>query len=252
MEILKVINSKILCVLFPLAMLASCTIQETPRPLVLIVTGGHSYDTLNFNNLFLSNSEFTFDTVSQPRANHLIAGRKALKYNVIVFYDSWQEISDKEKAGYLELSEHGKGFLFLHHSLASYQYWDEFAGLRGGRYYRSDPPDSIKDMRYKHDLDLSVHVVDPENPVTLGMKDFTIHDEGYDNIIIEESVTPLLITSNPDCAGIIAWTNKYGNSKVVYLMGGHDSIAFENENYKKLIKNSLHYLATFDQMQEPK
>jgi hypothetical protein len=69
-----------------------------------------------------------------------------------------------------------------------------------------------------------------------------IHDEGYSNIRVSEGVAPILKTDHPDCAEVFGWTNHYNNSKIVYLMGGHDRMAYENENYKELIRNSLRYL----------
>ena len=228
-------------ILFMILML-SCINSTQSKQRALIITGGHNFDQTEFFNLFESLSDFQFDTISQPLANQLICSGKAIKYNILVFYDSWQLISEAEKDAYMKLTDYGTGFLFLHHSLASYQDWDKFWKIRGGGYYRSNPPDSIKDMRYKHDLDLLVEILDPNHPITLGMKDFEIHDEGYSNIFINDEITPLLKTRNPDCAEVIAWTNNFNNSKIVYLMGGHDRVAFENENYRELIRNSLSYL----------
>jgi type 1 glutamine amidotransferase len=229
-----------------LILLLSCVNGNVKKPRVLLITGGHDFETIEFFNLFESLSDFNVDTLSQPYANQYIGSRKARAYDVLVFYDSWQTISDAEKEAYLDLTDRGKGFLFLHHSLVSYQEWDEFSKIRGGRYHKSDPPDSLRNSWYKHDLDLLVNILDSANTITRGMKDFMIHDEGYGNIMVLDGVTPLLKTKDPGCAEIIAWTNKYKNSKVVYLMGGHDKFAYENENYIKLVRNSLNYLIRKD------
>lgn len=235
---------KMCLLLFILCFAGSCLNTSNSNIHVLLITGGHSYDTTAFLDLFRENNPgFQFDTISQPVANRFIGSGKADPYDVLVFYDSWQNITDTELNGYFNLAETGKGFLFLHHSLASYQDKPEFFKLRGGGYYRSEPPDSLKDMRYKHDLDIPVEIQDINHPVTKGMVNFTIHDEGYNNIIVNDDVVPLLKTSHPDCAEIMGWTKRYRNSKVVYLMGGHDKIAYENANFKVLIHNSLNYLS---------
>ncbi len=220
----------------------SCTLQNPAKPRILIITGGHDFETAEFLNVFNVLTEFSFDTVSQPSANQMIGSGKALIYNAIVFYDSWQEINVTEKKAYLELTERGTGLLFLHHSLVSYQSWDEFSLIRGGRYPKSDTPDSLKDGRYRHDIDLSVTIVDTSTSITKGLSDFTIRDEGYSNIIVNDDVTVLLKTIHPDCAEDIGWTHQYKNSKIVYLMSGHDHVAYENENFRKLVRNSLEYL----------
>jgi type 1 glutamine amidotransferase len=220
----------------------SCTGKLTSKPRILLITGGHDFDTTEFFNLIESLSEFTIDTMSQPKANHFIASGGALKYDALIFYDMWQSINDEEKKAYINLTDHGKGFLFLHHSLVSYQEWDEFSVMRGGKYVIANPPDSLIDSNYRHDIDLYINIQDTSNRITPGMKDFIIHDEGYSNIIVNDDVVPLLKTSHKDCSELVAWTKKYHNSEIVYLMGGHDRLAYKNENYKNLIRNSLNYL----------
>ena len=158
------------------------------------------------------------------------------------FYDFWQTISEAEKNAYLELTESGKDLLFLHHSLVSFTSWTEFSKIRGGPYPVSNPPYSVNEGHYRHDIDLLINIYDKNHPVTSGIGDFMIHDEGYSNIRIEDGITPLLKTSHPDCAEMFGWTLTYNNSKVVYLMGGHDKQAYTNENYKKLIRNSLNFI----------
>ena len=233
-----------------MALFVSCSSEINRKPHVLLITGGHDFDTVEFFEIFESNEEIQLDTMSQPGANILIASGKAGAYDVLVFYDAWQEISEAEKQAYIDLSRQGKGFLFLHHSLGSYQDWKEFSKIRGGGYIKSNPPDSLKDMRYMHDLDLHVEIGDPAHPVTQGMKNFMIHDEGYSNIFTEDSILVLLKTRHPDCAEDIGWTHEYNSSRIVYLMGGHDRYAFENENYRILIRNSIRFLNPGDDLRK--
>jgi uncharacterized protein len=220
----------------------SCTGILNSKPRILLITGGHDFDSAEFFNLFESLNEFTIDTMSQPNANHFIASGGALKYDALIFYDMWQDINNDEKTAYTNLTDQGKGLLFLHHSLVSYQDWDEFSVIRGGKYVINDPPDSLIDSNYRHDIDLYINILDTSNMITSGMNDFVIHDEGYSNIIVNEDVVPLLKTIHKDCSEQVAWTKKYHKSKIVYLMGGHDRLAYANENYKRLIRNSLNYL----------
>jgi type 1 glutamine amidotransferase len=246
---MQVISKKrihsVIGLLLIISTLISCN-SKNNKARILLVTGGHDFDTTEFYGMFASFSEYDFDTLSQPLANKLLAGGIAKTYDAIVFYDSWQTVSEEEKNAYLQLTEIGTGLLFLHHSLVSYQEWDEFSNIRGGRYPKTNPPDSLNDGHYRHDIDLAVTVLDSSNSVTKGMFDFIIRDEGYSNIIVKEDVTPLLKTNHPDCSEVIAWTHKYNNSKVVYLMGGHDIIALRNKNYARLIGNSLKYLNETD------
>jgi len=242
----SIIKTRILKVPFLLfiavSFVISCGRTVPSKPKVLLITGGHGYDTTEFFQLFESFPEFTIDTLSQPYANQFIADGKAMEYDALVFYDYWQTITDAEKKAYIDLTQKGTGFLFLHHSLVSYLDWEEFSKIRGGKYPKSTPPDSSKDGNYRHDIDIPLSIADSRHEITRGIEDFIIHDEGYNNIKVNEGITPVLLADHPDCAELFSWTNRYNNSEIVYLMGGHDRLAYENENYKKLIRNSLVYL----------
>ena len=84
---------------------------------------------------------------------------------------------------------------------------------------------------------------DPLHPVNEGISDFTIHDEGYSNIQINEGIHPLLSTRHPDCAPLVGWVNQAGNSTCVYLMMGHDKHAYGNESFQHLVQNAIHWLS---------
>lgn len=221
-----------------LILLLSCTNFQKPN--ILLITGGHSYDTTEFFDLFYSLENINLDTLSQPGANKFLLTAGGKNYDTYIFYDMWDSITGEQKQAYLDLAEDGKGFIFLHHSLVSYQDWDEFKNLVGGRYHEPRAGlDSALFSTYQHDLDLHVNVLDPAHPVTAGMSNFIIHDEGYGNLDLNSDIQPLLTTENPDCHPVIAWTNHYKNSKVVYLIFGHDRNAYKCPELKELLLNSI-------------
>ncbi len=190
--------------------------------------------------MVFSLNNFRIDTISQPKANKALLSDSIGKYDVIVFYDMWQDISSREKAAFLKLTERGTGLVFLHHSLVSYQQWNEFTEIRGGKYNERNygyPPEELSG--YKHDITMEVEVEDPSHPVTQSLKDFQIDDEGYSNIKVLSRVTPLLTTDHPDCADTIGWTNRYNNSKVVYILLGHDDNAWSNKNFRIIVTNAI-------------
>jgi len=119
----------------------------------------------------------------------------------------------------------------------------EFANIIGGKYHSPKSyVDSSRYSNYKHDIEMNIKVLRSDHPVTRGMKDFTILDEGYGNIEVKSDVMVILTTDHPAASEKIGWTTTYKNSKIVYLMLGHDRHAFENENYRKLIANSIDYV----------
>ena len=205
---------------------------------VLVITGGHEFDP-QFFNIFSSYPDITFDTITQPRANEFLCSETVKKYDALVFYDMWQDITENQKSCYMKLMKSGKGIVFLHHSLVSYENWDEFHRALGGTYYLENNKFNKKPSDYMHDLDIQVRVADTHHFITSGVKNFVIHDEGYKDFNVEPGVHILLTADNPHCDKNIAWTNHYLNSDIVYLMLGHDVKAYTNENYRKLVHNAI-------------
>lgn len=233
---------KLLLLAYVFVLISSCGTEST-KPNILLITGGHAFDTTEFFDFFYSLEDFNLDTISQPRANDFLTTEEGKNYDAYVFYDMWKEISEQQKAAYTNLTQNGKGFLFLHHSLANYQEWPEAKKIIGGRYHLpAEGKDSALYSNYRHDIELDVNVLDDEHPITLGMADFKILDEGYGNLDLIDEVEPLLTTDHPDCHPVIGWTNQYLNSRVVYLIFGHDKKAYESPEFKELIVNAIDWI----------
>lgn len=234
---------KISTILLIFMVLVSCNpiklSEKNPSPLqVLIITGGHDFDPAFFE-LFKDDDELRFDTISQPRANELLCSDSVEQYHVFVFYDMVQEITPFQKDCFLKLLEIGKGMVFLHHSLVSYQQWPEYSKIVGGRYILETGDSLVPASGYMHDLDLLVRATDPEHPLTSGITEFQLHDEGYFNIHTEDRISPILTTMHPYCNSIIGWFNFYLSSRIVYLLPGHDRTAWENPDVQKLYRNAI-------------
>ena len=235
----------VMCLVVICVLSTSCSkenVVESPR--ILVITGGHEFTT-SFFEIFNSYTDVTHDTVSQPRANKLIASADVEKYDALVFYDMWQEITPDQKKAYLKMLNDGKGMVFLHHSLVSYQKWDEFIKIVGGQYIEGEfhDPEKGKVSSYAEDISLDIKVVDKLHPVTEGIDDFTLIDEGYKDVKILPDIHPLLAVSHAKCAPYVAWVYKYNNARIVYIMLGHGPEAHSNPNYRKLIRNAISWVA---------
>lgn len=214
----------------------SCTVQTLQR--VLIITGGHEFEREAFFEMFEEMPGVDYQEVIHPEANQIYDSILLDQIDVLLFYDMVQEIEETEKEAFIKLLEEGKGILFLHHSLVNYQEWEEFETIIGGRYILSDQGGST----YRHDVDMPVHVVDKNHPLTKGVDDFIIHDEAYGNFRVLPTVSPLLTTTHPESGDIIGWTNSYGKSRIVYLQLGHDHHAYENPNFRLLLKQAIDWV----------
>jgi type 1 glutamine amidotransferase len=205
---------------------------------VLIITGGHDFEREAFFEMFNEMPGIKYQELIHPEANQVYASDLIEEIDVLIFYDMIQEISDPEKKAFLNLLEKGLGMVFLHHSLASYQEWDEFADIIGGRYILSDQGGST----YRHGVDMPVHIVSGDHPLTKGINDFVIHDEVYGNFKVLPDVNALLTTTHPESGEIIAWTNTAGKSRIVYIQLGHDHHAYENPDFRLLMNQTIDWV----------
>jgi uncharacterized protein len=211
---------------------------------IMLVTGGHSYDTIRFFQLFDALEGVEYEHFLQPEANHAIARGAAEDFDVLVFYDMWREISEPEKLAYLNLTRNGKPMLFLHHALVSYQEWPQFEKLLGGRYVekrRGIPEDELS--TYEHDVWVYIQPAG-NHPVTKGFGSLRFFDEVYGNFRVSENVIPILTTNHPLSERIIGWENRFNKSTVIYLQPGHDSRTYETSDYRRLLLQAVNYLAT--------
>jgi len=208
---------------------------------ILVVTGGHDFDRKSFFEMFDSLQEISYNELKHPEANIQLGTIDPKTFDAVVFYDMPKSISETEKESYFKLLKLGKGLVFLHHSLCSYQQWDEYKDIVGGKYH--EEKNSPATSTYQHDVNFTVKIASPKNPVTRGIKDFEILDEVYGNTEVLPGVTPLLTANHPQSNKIIGWTHKIENSRIVYIQPGHDKNGYFNPNYQKLVKQAITYVA---------
>jgi type 1 glutamine amidotransferase len=237
----------LLFLLIAVATVVAAPTQGADRPIrVLLITGGHGYDTNEFAAMFKADSGIEVNHVIHPKAQRWFKPDRATNYDVLVSYDMWSEINAEAKADLLNLIRGGTGFLALHHCLASYPEWDDYARLIGGKYHlkpwaqngRARPGST-----FKHDVVVPVQVVARNHPVTRGVEDFSIHDEVYGGFEVKPDVTPLLRTEHPESSPVICWARQEGNGRVVYLQLGHDRLAYENPAFRRLVAQGIRYVA---------
>jgi type 1 glutamine amidotransferase len=210
---------------------------------ILVITGGHDFEP-SFYAIFESFKDVQYDTIIQPNFNTMITDQPPDQYSALVFYDMYQDITEDQKKAFFKLLDKGQGIVFLHHSLASYQHWEDYVKIVGGKYIETafyDDPD-MRGSTYQEDIDLDIEILAKDHPVTDGLSDFSIYDEGYNYIEMIPKITPLLTTTHPDCTPTIAWAHTYSKSRIVYILLGHGPEAHENENYRKLVRNAIRWV----------
>lgn len=208
---------------------------------IMVVTGGHDFERKSFFKMFDTFQDISYTELKQPEANAQLGTIDPKTFDAVVFYDMPKTISETEKKSYYKLLKLGKGLVFLHHSQCSYQDWDEYKTIVGGKYH--EEKNTPLTSTYQHDITFTVKIADSKHPVTKGIKDFKILDEVYGNTEVLPGVTLLLTTDHPQSSKIIGWTHQKENSRIVYIQPGHDKNGWFNPNYQKLIRQAIQYVS---------
>lgn len=253
---------------------------------LLVIARGHPYEREALAALFDAMQDVRWSLVEQPAAALLVAsGACRGRFDAIVCYDmpgvdfsgpvpglSVPPPADYVR-GLLDLMEAGQGFVFLHHALAAWPAWEEYAGIVGGRFhYRPSRLRGIDwpDSGYRRHVEHTVSVVSG-HPVTAGLPArFTVRDELYLCPVFEEDVEPLLrsdhafedanfhsalraITGNPDSntgwthppgSALVGWAKHHRASPIVYLQGGDDGEALSDPNFRRLVHNAVDWVGS--------
>lgn len=252
---------------------------------ILLVTKGHPFEREPFFQIFDVMDGVDWTHVEHPAAEALFNVREAEAYDAFVMYDmpgirfhpdrapDFAEPGEDFRRQFLELVDSGHGFVFLHHAVAGWPAWDEFAEIVGGRFLYL-PAElrgrSCPDSGYRHGVEHTVSVV-AKHPVTEGIPgSFSITDELYLYEVFEDSVEPLLRSDfsftrdnfysaarvvrdqkmydnegweHEPGSNLVGWTRNRGNSRIVYLQCGDDPVAYANPHFQKLIRNAIFWVS---------
>ncbi|MCW5978333.1 MAG: ThuA domain-containing protein [Bryobacteraceae bacterium] len=224
--------SRKLCLL----LLLSIAVAVAAPVRVLIVTGGHTYDT-SFYTLFEDNPNIqgTVDPHPMPYRR----GDLRPHYDVLVLYDSMQEIDDQERKNLTAFVEGGKGVVLLHHALVDYSDWQWwYEEVVGARWLKSQSKPLKWKTTWKHDVDIEAYPA-KDHPIVEGIGKFTVNDETYKGMWFSPDVTVLLKTDHPTSDGPLVWISPYKKSRVVSIELGHGRAAHLHPSYKRLVQNAI-------------
>jgi uncharacterized protein len=244
---------------------------------VLVVTGGHPFEADPFFAVFDTMAGVQWTAASAPRAGH----------DVVVFYDmpglrftradpplEMIEPTEDQRSVINQLCSAGVGLVFLHHAIASWPAWPEYAELVGGRFhYAPGTLDGVDypDSGYRFDVHHTVEVLAPDHPVCAGLGDsFTLTDELYCFPVLEHTITPLMRTTfdtsdssqfssadlairgrrnsnegwtHPPGSNLLGWVKAAEASRVVYLQFGDGPVTYADPNFRQALTNAIHWTA---------
>lgn len=234
------------CSLIIAAAAGGCSINQQEAISVLVVTGGHSFDSEPFARMFDQMPRIQWKPFQLNDDSEVFDDLSDWDYDVIVLYNMTQRISAERQANFLTLLDRGVGVVALHHSLINFQDWPEYKKIIGARYYLKETQEAGTTWpagTYKHDVQIPVSIADRSHPVTAGLGDFTILDETYKGYSLEPDNHILLTTSELSSQTQIAWTRLYRQSRICTIQLGHGADAYNNPSYRKLLTQAIQWAA---------
>lgn len=217
-----------------------------PNLRVLLTVGGHAFEEEAFYAVFKAMPGVTFQVAQMPRDAGRLKPALEKDFDALVMYDMVAGIGPEQQKAFVELLYRGIGVVSLHHNLGAHAGWPEFARIIGGKFFLKETEfqgKKYRPLQWQHDQDLLIQVADPDHPITRGLKDFQIHDETYLGFWTDPKARVLLKTKHPKNNPKIAWVKQYGNSRVFYLMLGHDSKTYANPNFRELVHRAIRWAA---------
>lgn len=245
---------------------------------VLVVTGGHPFQAEPFFAVFDHLAGVDWTGADTPAAGH----------DAVVFYDmpgfhftrsdppvEFGEPTGAHRRVIAELLDAGTGLVFLHHAVAGWPTWPEYAEIVGGRFHYQ--PATLRDVDYPDsgylfDVTHTVEVLAPDHPVCAGLGEtFTLTDELYCFPVLTDSVVPLLRTtfptadpsrfhsadlairgrrnesagwSHPPGSDLVGWVKHAGNSPVVYLQFGDGPVTYADPSFRRVLANAIEWVAS--------
>lgn len=223
-----------------LALLLAAACAPAAGPVrVLVVTGGHDYPP-SFYTLFEGHAEIAAKVDPHPMPYR--RGDLRPRYDVLVLYDSVQEIAEAERKNLQDFLESGKGLVVLHHALVDYADWDWWCEEVVGARWLWKPTPTRARTTWKHDVVLKVQRV-LDHPVTRGIERMDILDETYKGLWLSPGIRVLLRTDEESSDGPVAWIGPYEKSRVVVIQLGHGREAHLHPDYQKLVRNAILWAA---------
>lgn len=257
------------------------------RRSLLVLSGGHPYEEGAFEELLQALARdlggWTLTHLLHPEAEREIADGAADDADALLFYDmAGYEFADGKvearapsapfRDAIVRRFAAGKGAVAMHHALAGWAEWPEWAEMLGGRFLYQ--PDEVLgrnclDSGYRHNVAYHAEVV-AEHPVTAALpQTFPLVDELYLAEVFEDDVEPLIRArhdfrsrnfysaaaavagamftnegwEHPDGSNLVGWTRKVGDAPLVYLQFGDGPATYRDPNVRRALANALAFTA---------
>ena len=207
---------------------------------VAVITGGHSFNVVEFHNLFsrLSGVKAYIQHMDDFATSSLTVRSN---YDVILFYtmlldgptdDGQAWYQGKPKSVLEQLGRTEQGIFMLHHSILAYRNWPIWSQIVGFEDLTHDVTMNQK---------ISIQIASPNHPITFGLSDWQMLDETYKMADPLSDSEVLLTTDQPTSMRALAWTRRYQNSRVFCFQSGHDNRTWCNPNFITILQRGIQW-----------
>lgn len=209
---------------------------------VAVVTGGHSYDVVNFHRLFRELEGI--DAYIQHMDDWACSPDEARDaYDVVLFYIMLMETPPEKGLPWYcgaphsaveHLGETSQGILLLHHAVLAWPEWSAWGRIVG-----------IEKRAFDYFLDRTVHVEvgDDSHPITTGLTSWMMVDETYTMDEPGDDSRVLLTLDHPESMKSICWVRRHRKSRVLCLQSGHDNATWRDKNFRTVLRRGILWCA---------
>lgn len=250
---------------------------------LIVLSGGHPYEAGPFEDLLASLEGWRVTHHVHPEAEQAVAEGALREADAILFYDmpgyrfaagkaSVRPPSFTYRRAITEYFARGGGAVAMHHALAGWADWPEWAEMLGGRFLYE--PGYVHgerhlDSGYRHAVHYEAHILAADHPVTAGLPSrFPLCDELYlapvwgaatpllradhafvrDNFYSSAQAVAGQMFSNEDWdhrpeGDVIVWEKPVGAGRLVYIQPGDGPSAYEDPHLRRLLANALAFVS---------
>ncbi|HPA45562.1 MAG TPA: ThuA domain-containing protein [bacterium] len=237
--------------LIGLSMISCLSVMAQEPIRVLIMTGcdypGHHWreTTPEVRRALEEDSRFQVFVCEDPE---IMATPMHERYDVLIFhYCNWEQPMPRQAVldGLADSVRQGLGVVALHFACGAFLEWPEFENILG----------RVWDREKTHDPygPFTVHIANPDHPITRGMTDFETTDELYFCLKGSPEIEVLFtahskVTDQDEAMGFAL---QYGKGRVFHTPLGHDVQAFSTPGVRDLLRRACQWAATGDVTAEP-
>ena len=169
-----------------------------------------------------------------------LASPTVFNYDVVILhFKNYAPLKHETEArdNLVNLVKQGKGLVCIHFASGAFEDWPEFVNLAG----------RVWDRKTGHDPfgPFTVHIVQPEHPITRNMPDFQAFDELYTCLVGDPSIE-VLATARSKLTGEdhpMAFVLHYGSGRVFHTPLGHDVRSIETPGVAELLRRGCDWAA---------